>query len=154
MVNLQGFDTHGGQVESGNPTKGKHSELLSLLSTAIEAFLDDLHLMGKQDKVLGMTFSEFGRRIKSNASHGTDHGSSGPVFLFGTKMKSGLFGTNPTISATVTVDSNLPMQYDFRSIYANILKGWFGISNSEMAQTLPGISPAALDLFDPRQNQV
>ena len=154
IVNLQGFDTHGGQVESGNPTKGKHSELLSLLSTAIEAFLDDLHLMGKQDKVLGMTFSEFGRRIKSNASHGTDHGSSGPVFLFGTKMKSGLFGTNPTISATVTVDSNLPMQYDFRSIYANILKGWFGISNSEMAQTLPGVSPAALDLFDPRQNQV
>jgi len=146
MVNLVGFDTHGAQVVPSNPVKGTHSELLSQLSIAISAFQDDLELMGKQDEVLGMTFSEFGRRIKSNASHGTDHGSSGPVFLFGSQVKGGLFGTNPEIPANVSVDNNLALQHDFRSVYASVLKGWFGLSNTELEKTLPGM-PSTLNLF-------
>jgi uncharacterized protein (DUF1501 family) len=142
MLSIGGFDTHGGQVDFSNPIHGQHSELLSQLSTAIAAFQDDLTLMGVQDKVLGMTFSEFGRRIKSNASHGTDHGSSGPVFLFGSKVKGGMYGTNPVIPAKVGVNDNLALQYDFRSVYASVLKGWFGVTDSELAKTLPGMVPS------------
>ncbi|HRG90394.1 MAG TPA: DUF1501 domain-containing protein, partial [Chitinophagales bacterium] len=68
MVNLNGFDTHNSQVDTGGTHLGEHADLLSKLSEAITAFEDDVTLMGQQDRVIGMTFSEFGRRIKSNAS--------------------------------------------------------------------------------------
>lgn len=74
-------DLHSAQVEASDKTQGSHRENLSILSQAIGAFQKDLELMGKEDLVTGMTFSEFGRRIKSNASLGTDHGAAAPVFF-------------------------------------------------------------------------
>jgi len=128
IVNLGGFDTHNNQVDqTGGTQNGSHSDLLSKLSEAINAFQDDITLMGKQDKVLGMTFSEFGRRIHSNDSYGTDHGSSLPVILFGTQVAGGLVGDNPVISSDTGPDDNLEMQADFRTVYASILKNWFCI---------------------------
>jgi hypothetical protein len=87
--------------------------------------MDDLKAMGVEDRVIGMTFSEFGRRIKSNSSLGTDHGAAAPVFVFGKNVRSGIFGVNPNIPASVSVNDNIPFQYDFRSIYSSILKQWF-----------------------------
>ncbi len=137
MVNLGSFDTHNSQVATtGGTETGDHADLLKKLSDAIAAFEDDITLMGQQDRVLGMTFSEFGRRIKSNASLGTDHGSSLPVILFGSKVKGGFIGTNPIIPANVTSSDNLDMQYDFRSIYTSILKNWFCIPDSEISATM------------------
>lgn len=137
MVNLGGFDTHNSQVaNTGGTETGDHANLLKKLSDAIAAFEDDITLMGKQDRVLGMTFSEFGRRIKSNASLGTDHGSALPVILFGSKVKGGLVGTNPVIPASVTSADNLDMQYDFRSIYTSILKNWFCIPDAEISAVM------------------
>ncbi len=92
MVSLGSFDTHSAQVAAtgGNQT-GTHANLLSKFSVAVNAFMNDITLMGQQDRVLGMTFSEFGRRIISNGSQGTDHGTAQrPVFLFGTKVNGGL----------------------------------------------------------------
>jgi hypothetical protein len=74
---------------------------------------------------MGMTYSEFGRRIKSNSSTGTDHGAAAPMFLFGSKIENGVLGDNPAIPANVTVNDNVPMQYDFRSVYSTILEKWF-----------------------------
>jgi hypothetical protein len=86
------------------------------------------------DKVVGMTFSEFGRRVQSNASSGTDHGSAAPVFVFGKSVKGGVIGSNPSL--TNLDNGNLRMQYDFRQIYASILKQWFGANNSEYSAVL------------------
>lgn len=124
MVNYGGFDTHANQVESGNNTNGTHARLLGNVSSAIKAFMDDLSFLGIDDRVLGMTFSEFGRRILSNASRGTDHGSAAPLFIFGTKVQGGVSGNNPIIPTNVTVRDNIPYQYDFRSIYASVLANW------------------------------
>jgi uncharacterized protein (DUF1501 family) len=146
MVNLEGFDTHGGQVDKSNHARGAHGELLSQLSTAIAAFQDDLRIMKKDNDVIGMTFSEFGRRIKSNASSGTDHGTTGPVLLFGSQVKGGIIGTNPIIPDKATVDDNLLMQTDYRAIYKSILKKWFGQSDTVLECTLPG-KYQMLDLF-------
>ena len=147
MVNLGGFDTHNNQVDNtGGTQTGEHADLLQKLSDAITAFQDDITLMSQQDRVIGMTFSEFGRRIKSNASLGTDHGSSLPIMLFGSKVKGGLLGTNPQIPTTVGVNDNLPMQHDFLSIYTSILKNWFCIPDSEVAATMLQSFPL-LDLF-------
>ena len=146
IANQDGFDTHDGQVDSSDSTKGDHANLLSQLSVAVAAFQDDLALMGKQDHVLTMIFSEFGRRIMSNASYGCDHGTSAPVFLLGSKLKGGLIGKNPEIPTKAAVNDNLPLQLDFRSLYASILKGWFGVSDLELNATLLRSYPV-LDLF-------
>lgn len=146
FVNLTGFDTHSRQVDSVDSTKGDHAELLSHLSEAIGAFQDDLFLMGRQDNVLSMTFSEFGRRIKSNASFGSDHGTSAPLLLFGSKLKNRLIGKNPEIPAQVTANDNIPFQTDFRSVYGSILKQWFDMPDDQLSSTLFGQFPQ-LDIF-------
>ncbi|MFN9955889.1 MAG: DUF1501 domain-containing protein, partial [bacterium] len=94
------------------------------LSEAVAAFMDDLNFLSVSDRVIGMTFSEFGRRIISNGSNGTDHGSGAPLFVFGSQVKPGMIGSNPLIPANATVNDNVPMQYDFRSVYASLLNQW------------------------------
>ena len=135
MVSLGGFDTHAYQVSGGTGITS-HGTLLNQLSVGISAFQDDLKLLGIQDRVLGMTFSEFGRRIKSNASGGTDHGAAAPFFVFGTNVQPGIMGTNPIIPTNPTSEDNVPMQYDFRSVYASILKDWFCASDTALKAAL------------------
>ena len=83
MVSFGGFDNHSLQTTTTDPTLGTHATLLGRVSDAIKAFQDDLVFLGIEDRVVGMTFSEFGRRIKSNSSVGTDHGAAAPMFVFG-----------------------------------------------------------------------
>ena len=125
MVSMGGFDTHAGQVNGGNPLTGNHSGLLKQVSDAITAFMADLKFLGVSNRVLGMTFSEFGRRMQSNGSLGTDHGAAQPVFLFGESVKQGILGKNPDIPVNTQAIDNVPMQYDFRSVYSTILRDWF-----------------------------
>ncbi len=131
-----GFDTHSGQVNTNDHTTGTHANLLKGLSDAIGAFMDDIKLLGLEDRVLGMTFSEFGRRIISNASGGTDHGAAQPMFVFGKKVVPGVIGKNPVIDPKSTANSNLPMQYDYRSVYASILGDWFCVPDADLQNIL------------------
>ena len=124
MVGLDGFDTHANQVEGYDHTIGNHANLLQKLSQGISSFMADLEQMGVDDRVVGMTVSEFGRRIISNASNGTDHGTSAPQFIFGTPVAGGVLGVTPNIPLTVNEDDNIPHQFDFRSIYATMLRDW------------------------------
>jgi uncharacterized protein (DUF1501 family) len=136
LVHLGGFDTHSSQVVNGSPATGNHATLLGQLSEGISAFMADLVYLGVDDRVVGMTFSEFGRRILSNASLGTDHGVGAPMLLFGNAVQGGLIGTNPVIPANVTVNDNVPMQYDFRSVYASLLHQWFCVPQADLNQIL------------------
>lgn len=137
IVSLGGFDTHANQVDiTGGNENGQHANLLHRVSEAIDAFMHDCELLGIDERVLGMTFSEFGRRIISNFSYGTDHGTSAPMFLFGKKVKSGMLGTNPVIPANATAQDNMPMQYDFRSLYASVLRDWFCLEDMTVDSVL------------------
>jgi uncharacterized protein (DUF1501 family) len=124
-VTTGNFDTHKRQVNTSDTTTGEHATLLKNLSTAISAFQNDIALMQLEDRVLGMTFSEFGRRIKSNASIGTDHGAAAPLIMFGKHVKNGILGNSPEIPSDIQVVNNIPFQYDFRSVYASVLQQWF-----------------------------
>jgi uncharacterized protein (DUF1501 family) len=132
MVSTGGFDTHSSQVNTLDTTTGTHAQLMRKVSDAIKSFMDDLKNMGVDDRVIGMTFSEFGRRIKSNGSLGTDHGAAAPVFVFGKNVRSGIVGVNPSIPANSSVNDNIPFQYDFRSIYSSLLKQWFCVDASNL----------------------
>ena len=136
MVSYAGFDNHSLQVNQTDTTTGAHANLLTNVSNAIKAFVDDCKFLDIQDRVVGMTFSEFGRRIKSNSSLGTDHGAAAPMFLFGENVVPGIVGTNPTIPANATVNDNIPFQYDFRSVYASVLQKWFCVDNTNLQSIL------------------
>ena len=125
LVNQNSYDTHSIQVDPSNFTLGAHATLLKELGDSIFAFQEDLRLMGLEDKVLGMTFSEFGRTINSNASSGTDHGTAAPMFFFGKNVSPGIRGTNPIIPSVVNWNTNLPIQFDYREMYLSMLSQWF-----------------------------
>jgi len=129
MVNLGGFDTHSAQTDTADTTIGAHANLLKQVSEAIFAFQDDIKRLSVDNRVMGMTFSEFGRRINANGSQGTDHGTAAPMFVFGTSFPGKVIGNNPQIPANTTVNDNLPMGIDFRAVYASILKDWFCVDD-------------------------
>ncbi|GAB3990569.1 DUF1501 domain-containing protein [Spirosoma daeguense] len=132
FVSLSGFDTHSTQVDSTDVRIGAHASLLGKLSDAIAVFQQDLKLMGKEDRVVGMTFSEFGRRANSNNSKGTDHGIAAPMFVFGSSVKHRTIGQNPDLATLVGSGANkdVPMQIDFRRVYTDVLNDWFGANRS------------------------
>ncbi|RYE22404.1 MAG: DUF1501 domain-containing protein [Sphingobacteriales bacterium] len=133
------FDTHVNQVVPGNTTTGAHANSLGRLSDAIAAFQNDITLMNKADKVTGMTFSEFGRRVISNASAGTDHGSGAPVIFFGAGVNGGVLGTSPVLPATPNSNTQVPMQFDFRQLYASVMQQWLCMTSTESATVLNGV---------------
>ncbi|MCE7070999.1 DUF1501 domain-containing protein [Dyadobacter sp. CY327] len=142
-VELGGFDTHADQVGT-SVTEGVHAQLLKKLSDGIAAFQNDLRLQGTENKVLGMTFSDFGRRATSNASKGTDHGIGAPMFVFGTGIKRQVVGTNPDLvngllpiaPAAGVSNRDIKMQIDFRRVYSDVLTDWFGTASSKTDQLL------------------
>jgi uncharacterized protein (DUF1501 family) len=112
------FDTHVNQ----EPTQ---SRLFTELGDTLYAFYQDLKAHGKEGDVVIMTWSEFGRRVRSNASNGTDHGSASPLFVIGKPVTGGLYGRRPDLG---TLDNgNLHFTTDFRSVYATILENWLGV---------------------------
>jgi uncharacterized protein (DUF1501 family) len=110
-----GFDTHAGQLNA-------HERLMSEFNDAIAAFVSDLKQQGNFDRVLLMTFSEFGRRVAENANGGTDHGAAAPIFLLGGKVKPGFLGKHPSL--TDLDHGDLKFNTDFRSIYGTVLEQW------------------------------
>ncbi len=114
-VSLGGFDTHANQL-------GSHRNLLTTLGDAMKAFVREMKRQGNQERVLALTFSEFGRRVGENAGRGTDHGAAAPCFLFGGKVKAGVHGAMPSLKPTDLAQGDLVFNTDFRSIYASILE--------------------------------
>jgi uncharacterized protein (DUF1501 family) len=110
-----GFDTHAGQMNA-------HERLMGDFNDAITAFVTDLKQQGNFERVLLMTFSEFGRRLAENANGGTDHGAAAPMFVLGGAVKPGMFGKYPSLTDLDRGD--LKFNTDFRSVYGTVLDQW------------------------------
>jgi uncharacterized protein (DUF1501 family) len=110
-----GFDTHAGQINT-------HERLMGEFNDAASAFIADLKQQGNFERVLLMTFSEFGRRVEENANGGTDHGAAAPMFVLGGGVKAGLFGKHPSL--TDLDHGDLKFNTDFRSVYGTVLDRW------------------------------
>lgn len=144
MVSIGGFDTHANQA-------GAHPILMERLATAVKAFYDDLGAgnSGYEQKVLGMTFSEFGRTIYENASNGTDHGWGTPMMLFGGGIGNGFVGQYQDLSNPDPY-GDPEFSVDFRTVYATVLQDWLGsdpnLVNFVMGKenpTIPDLVPSA-----------
>jgi uncharacterized protein (DUF1501 family) len=121
-LSLGGFDTHTQQA-------GAHERLLKEMGDAVSAFLADLKAQGNLGRVTLMTFSEFGRRVKENASGGTDHGAAAPLFLAGGGVKAGLLGQMPSLASKDLFDGDVKYNTDFRSVYATVLEKHLGVKS-------------------------
>ena len=121
-LSLGGFDTHTQQTDA-------HARLLKEMGDAVSAFLADLKAQGNLGRVTLMTFSEFGRRVKENASGGTDHGAAAPLFLAGGGVKAGLLGQMPSLAPKDLFDGDVKYNTDFRSVYATVLEKHLGVKS-------------------------
>ena len=130
-TSLGGFDTHAGQ-------QGRHDNLMRQLADGVKAFLGDLEEQGNDERVLVMTFSEFGRRVAQNASNGTDHGTAAPMFFFGhhKHVQPGIVGNHPSL--TDLDQGDLKYGIDFRNCYAGVLQQWLDTKPEVCAQILGG----------------
>ena len=120
-VVMGGFDTH---AQQGN----RHPALMQQFAQAMSAFYNELESTGHGDRVVSLAFSEFGRRLRQNASGGTDHGVAGPSFVFGSPVNAGLHGRYPSL--TELDQGDLIHSVDFRSVYADILDNWMQIDSA------------------------
>ncbi|MBK8981974.1 MAG: DUF1501 domain-containing protein [Ignavibacteria bacterium] len=127
VVTMTGYDTHSGQA-------ARHQTLMNELNSAVSAFLLDLELNNINNRVTGMTISEFGRRVQENGSGGTDHGTAAPLFVFGDLVNEGIYGNDPDLINLN--NNNLNFQYDFRQVYASVLKQLFASSDAELLNIL------------------
>ncbi len=116
-VSLGGFDTHANQT-------GRHASLLGELGGALAEFARGLKEDGQFDRVLTMTFSEFGRRVSENGSQGTDHGAAAPLFVMGSRVRPGIHGAHPGLRADELDRGDLMWKIDFRAVYSTILSAW------------------------------
>ena len=126
------FDHHARQISVANDKlSGEHASLLRQFSEAVKAFYDDLTEHGVADNVLIFQWSEFGRRPNENRSLGTDHGTASSLFLIGNPVKSGIYGEHPAFS-NLDAAGNVKLTVDFRSLYAELLDGWFQFDHQEV----------------------
>lgn len=116
-----GFDTHVSQA-------GTHPGLFNQIGDAVLGFIDDMKVIGRQDDVAMMLFTEFGRRVKENASLGTDHGVASPMFIAGKHVKGSFYGQHPSL--TDLDEGDLKMTTDFRTVYATMMKEWMGFDDA------------------------
>jgi len=141
LVSQKGYDTHANQLV-------RHSALLTELDEAVTAFQTDLTMLGLSDRVLGMTISEFGRRVRENGSVGTDHGTSAPMFLFGTSLRGGLVGPDQDFD-TLDTRGDFIHSYDFRKLYGSVLSQWFGVPRTVIETVLPSARSRIRLIRDP-----
>ncbi|MGW5718547.1 DUF1501 domain-containing protein [Amycolatopsis sp. NPDC003865] len=116
-VSLGGFDTHADE-------RGTQQRLLTELDGALTPFVQRLAKSDRGKQATVLVYSEFGRRVTANASQGTDHGTAGPVFVLGPRVKGGFHGAEPSL--TDLDDGDLKLSTDFRDVYATLVEDVLG----------------------------
>jgi uncharacterized protein (DUF1501 family) len=116
---LGGWDTHSGELQT-------HAKLWKEVSDGVGAFMADVQAHDREDEVVVMIFSEFGRRIRDNGS-GCDHGSGGGAFLIGKDIQGGMYGEFPSLKLEDQLEGDLHFTNDFRCTYTTLLEQWLGL---------------------------
>ena len=147
-VHQNGYDTHNNQ-SGGNPLSGRHFDLLNTLNGGLGAFVQEMKLSGFWDRMLIMTFSEFGRKVIENGSRGTDHGAAESLFMMGGAVKGGqFFGKYPDLAEDARVKrDSMDYNIDFRTVYRSVLENWMQTPASAMADIFPN-QPAEFNPID------
>ena len=118
-LSLTGFDTHVNQ-------RNTHQRLLKNVSDGLASFVKEMRENSLMQDVTILCFSEFGRRVKQNASGGTDHGAGNNLFMISEHLQvPGFF--NPVPDLRILDEGDIPYTVDFRNVYADILQQWLDV---------------------------
>lgn len=115
-----GWDTHVGQN-----TGTFYREGLDDLARSLSAFLVDLG--AESERVTVVVMSEFGRRLRENASFGTDHGRGGLMLVAGGGVRGGrVYGDWPGLEPDqLEPPGDLRVTTDYRQVLGEMLEaGW------------------------------
>ena len=128
-VSQGGFDTHADE-------KDAQQNALGLIDKAVTNFFGQLTKTSRSADVTLLMYSEFGRRVQANASQGTDHGTAGPVFVAGPRVRGGYYGDQPSL--TDLDNGDLKVTTDFRAVYAELLDKVLGADPQQILGSTPG----------------
>lgn len=128
-VSQGGFDTHADE-------KDAQQNALGLIDKAVTSFFGQLAKTSRSADVTLLLYSEFGRRVRANASQGTDHGTASPVFVAGPRVRGGYYGDQPSL--TDLDNGDLKVTTDFRAVYAELLDKVLGADPQQILGSAPG----------------
>ncbi|BCJ58244.1 DUF1501 domain-containing protein [Micromonospora endophytica] len=135
-VSLGGFDTHADELST-------QELLLRQLDTALSAFADRMAQSAAGRRVTVIVYSEFGRRVRANASDGTDHGTAGPVLVLGHQVRGGFHGEQPSL--TDLDHGDLKATADFRDVFGSVLGS---VLHADPSRYFDGYQPRMLPLVN------
>lgn len=115
------FDTHVDEL-------AKHRILFSEFGRGLRAFAGHMQRAGQLDRVLLVTFSDFGRLVEENDTHGTEHGDASVLFVMGGRVRAGLLGEPADLGKVQ--NGGLEPTLDFRQVYASVLEQWLGVETA------------------------
>jgi uncharacterized protein (DUF1501 family) len=136
-VDLADWDFH---AEQGGAV-GAMADLLADLAKGLSAFHTDL---GERMRGITLvTMSEFGRRLRENASGGTDHGHGSVMLLLGGGVGGGRVHTVwPGLAPEQLYGpGDLAVTTDYRTVLAEVLERRVG--NARLAEVFPGFTAPA-----------
>ncbi len=135
-IDLGGWDTHFAQGTS----QGLMPSLLTELAAGLAALHDDLADYHSKLSVVVMT--EFGRRVKENASLGTDHGHGGLMLLMGGNVVGDtVHGRWPGLERDQLFGpGDLAVTTDYRDVLAEVCRA--RLNNESIDQIFPEFKPA------------
>jgi uncharacterized protein (DUF1501 family) len=154
-LGLSNFDSHVQQRNPENPLDGQHPELLRNLASGITEFMEDMTAQGESERIVGLTISEFGRRVYDNGSRGSDHGAASMMFVFGhnDNIRGGRFGNPPDLDNLLNGNLVARPEEDFRRVYADFLTYWLGADQKEVDDVF-GEAVDPIDVLIPRVKSV
>ena len=144
-VHQLGYDTHAAQIDgNGSPLEGVHANLLLELDQALGAFVTEMRNQGNWGRVLIVTISEFGRKVRENGSLGTDHGAGSGLFAMGSRVNPGFYGAYPSLASSDRVKNHsLDYHVDFRIVYRTLVERWLNVTGDAVSTILPGMEELA-----------
>jgi uncharacterized protein (DUF1501 family) len=125
VTDMGGWDTHVGQ---GNH-RGQLADRFRELASALAAFRSDLG--GDFQQTCVLTVTEFGRTVKENGTHGTDHGHGSVMMALGGGVAGGrvLGQWKPLAAENLYEGRDVPVTTDFRDVFAEVLTRHLGMGN-------------------------
>ena len=137
-VDVPGWDTHVRQ-------SGPFADLVGQLSDTLLAFWRDIGPLQQDTSVVVM--SEFGRRLRANASGGTDHGRGNVMMVLGPQAKGGrMLGRWPGLqNAHLEEGADLAVTTDYRNVLAELLQGH--MATPDIATIFPGLTATKVGLW-------
>jgi uncharacterized protein (DUF1501 family) len=148
LVRDGGYDTHTGQLETGDANPGLDRRL-QVVAQSLKAFDKSVVDMGLDSQVLTLVISEFGRTLDPAAGGGSDHAWGNHWFAIGGVVKGGtVYGnTFPTLQTGGPDDASLynPKrgqwipQFSSDQFIADAMR-WMGLSAEQVVAAMPNLA--------------